>query len=489
MRVEPGAPPVKFRTPAPIRRTVDWLLRSRLGSRLFLIAGSAAVPGAAMHALSFGGDAPVSGVAHLIVMVVASSIAAVASIALALAGVRTRDARSLISGGAFGAMTLLLVIHGLSTPGVLVGPNGLIALAGGSALPVGGAMLALTALPGLTRAESLRWPAIGVVAFLAVIAVGGAIALADPAVVPSQPQVGSPLAVALLVAGLCFYGLVALRAVRTFTLTRRASDLVVVIGVTWLGFALVPALLLQAGSLAWWTGHTLELLGVALVGIPLALDLHRGRPSHPIVGDLPAAALVASQEAFLGPRVRALTVRLEEKDRSTEEHTRRVAELAVAIGDELGLAPGRLRALALGGLLHDVGKLAVPQGVLCKPGALTDEEFAWIRRHPGDGDALLAELGFSHRIRRMVRGHHERLDGSGYPDGLAGAQLDLETRILAVADVYDALVSPRVYRDAWPPHRALELLYGGVGEHFDARCVHALARLVDVTSGDLRLAA
>jgi putative nucleotidyltransferase with HDIG domain len=282
---------------------------------------------------------------------------------------------------------------------------------------------------------------------------------------------------------------VALRAVRTFTLTRRASDLVVVVGVTWLAFALVPALLLQPGSLAWWTGHTLELLGVTLVGIPLALDLHRGRPSHPIVGDLPAAALVASQEAFLGPRVRALTARLEEKDRSTEQHTRRVAELAVAIGDELELAPGRLRALALGGLLHDVGKLAVPDSVLRKPGALTDEEFDLIRRHPGDGDALLAELGFSARIRRMVRGHHERLDGSGYPDGLIGGELDLETRILAVADVYDALVSPRVYRDAWPPHRALELLYGGVGEHFDARCVHALARLVDVSTGDLQLAA
>ena len=468
---------------------MDWLLRSRLGSRLFLIAGSAAVPAAAMHALSRGGDAPISGLAHLLVMAVASGIAAAASIALALAGARMRDARSIISGGAFGAMTLLLVIHGLSTPGIILGPNGLIALAGGSALPVGGAVLALTALPGLRRAESLRWPVISVLAFLAVIAVAGSIAFLNPSVVPPHPQAGSALAVALLAVGMTFYVIVALRAVRTFTLTRRASDLVVVVGVTWLAFALVPALLLQPGSLAWWTGHTLELLGVTLVGIPLALDLHRGRPSHPIVGDLPAAALVASQEAFLGPRVRALTVRLEEKDRSTEQHTRRVAELAVAIGDELELAPGRLRALALGGLLHDVGKLAVPDSVLRKPSALTDEEFDLIRRHPGDGDALLAELGFSARIRRMVRGHHERLDGSGYPDALIGAELDLETRILAVADVYDALVSPRVYRDAWPPHRALELLYGGVGEHFDARCVHALARLVDVSTGDLQLAA
>jgi HD-GYP domain-containing protein (c-di-GMP phosphodiesterase class II) len=101
-----------------------------------------------------------------------------------------------------------------------------------------------------------------------------------------------------------------------------------------------------------------------------------------------------------------------------------------------------------------------------------------IRRHPGDGDALLADLGFSTRIRRMVSGHHERLDGSGYPDGLRGAELDLETRILAVADVYDALVSPRVYRDAWPAWRALALLRSEAGVAFDERCVDALERIV-----------
>jgi HD-GYP domain-containing protein (c-di-GMP phosphodiesterase class II) len=469
---------------------VDLLLRSRFGSHLFLIAGSAIVPAAALHALSRGGEAPVSGLAHLIVMAIGSSIAAVACIALALAGIRGRDGRSLISGGAFGAMTLLLVIHGLATPGVFLGPNGIIALAGGSALPVGGAMLALSALPALRRTDSLLVPGIAVLGFLGAIAVGGVVAFANPTVVPRLPQAGSDVAVGFLVAGLGFFLIVALRAVRTFTLTRRASDLVVVVGVTWLGFALIPVLLLQPGSWAWWTGHALELLGVALVGLPIALDLHRGRPSHPVVGDLPAAELVASQEAFLGPRVRALMVRLEEKDRSTEEHTRRVAELAVAIGDELGLAPGRLRELALGGLLHDMGKLAVPGAILRKPGTLTDEEFDVIRRHPGDGDDLLADLGFSSHIRRMVRGHHERLNGSGYPDGLRAGELDLETRILAVADVYDALVSPRVYRNAWPAERALALLRDEAPTHFDTRCVEALERLVPTAPAvDVPLAA
>jgi putative nucleotidyltransferase with HDIG domain len=172
--------------------------------------------------------------------------------------------------------------------------------------------------------------------------------------------------------------------------------------------------------------------------------------------------------------------RLEAKDVSTEEHTRRVAEWAVAIGEQLDLAPGRLRDLALAGLLHDIGKLSTPHAILTKPGRLTDAEMDAIRRHPAQGDQLLRELGYPEQIRRGVRGHHERLDGSGYPDGLRGEAIDLETRILAVADVWDALVSPRVYRGAWTPARAMALLVEESGTGFDPRCVAALRAITGV---------
>jgi hypothetical protein len=127
----------------------------------------------------------------------------------------------------------------------------------------------------------------------------------------------------------------------------------------------------------------------------------------------------------------------------------------------------------------------VPHAILAKPGKLTDEEMDVIRLHPVWGDELLAQLGHPERIRRWVRGHHERLDGSGYPDGLDGSRLDLETRILAVADVYDALVSPRVYRGAWKPEDALALLRDGVGTLFDGRCVAELELLTAGTRPDL----
>ena len=162
-----------------------------------------------------------------------------------------------------------------------------------------------------------------------------------------------------------------------------------------------------------------ELVGITLVGASVAYDLRRGSQSRPLVGDLRAAEIVAAEEAFLGARVRALMVRLAAKDTSTEEHTRRVAALAVEIGEQLGLSPTRLRSLAIGGLLHDIGKLSVPESILQKPDSLDDDEYAVIKLHPERGRELLNELGgFDETVGRLVLDHHERLDGTGYPRGL-----------------------------------------------------------------------
>jgi putative nucleotidyltransferase with HDIG domain len=198
---------------------------------------------------------------------------------------------------------------------------------------------------------------------------------------------------------------------------------------------------------------------VAIVGATVAVDIHRAAQSRSLVGDFRAAELVAQEEAFLGARVRALTLRLAEKDESTEEHTRRVALRAVQLGEELGLSPNRLRSLAIGGLLHDIGKLSVPEQILKKPATLDESEFAVIKRHPEWGIKLLRELGgFSASVLELVHSHHERLDGNGYPRRLGEDDLGLDTRILTVCDVYDALVSPRVYRGAWNHEAALALL-------------------------------
>jgi HD-GYP domain-containing protein (c-di-GMP phosphodiesterase class II) len=457
---------------------MDRLLRDRVSSFLVLVAASATLPGAILH--FFGGnEVQIEGWVHFWVLAAASLIAAAAAIALTVVGARRGDGRAVLLGTAFSTMTGLLAIHGLATRDFLVGENGVGAFSGAAVLPIGGLVLALSALPALRRPRAIR-PLVTFQVLLLLAVLGlGTIGMLFPDSVPPVPETDSVPALIVLALGLAFFFAITLRAARTYALTRRHADFVVVLGLVWLAAALVSQLTLSWSELGWWIGHALELIGVMMVGVPVALDLHRGAQSRPLVGDLRGADLVAAEEAYLGPRVRALMVRLAEKDAYTEGHTRRVAMLAVQVGEELGLSAGRLRSLAIGGLLHDIGKLSVPDAILQKPAALDRDEYEIVRTHPERGAHLIEELGgFRDEVRRLVLDHHERLDGSGYPAGLQDERIDLETRILGCCDVYDALCSDRVYREAWTPARALELLRKEAGTEFDPRCVDALEHIV-----------
>jgi HD-GYP domain-containing protein (c-di-GMP phosphodiesterase class II) len=405
--------------------------------------------------------------------------AAAAAATLVTIGARRRDARTVVVAGGFTIMATLLAVHGLVTPGVLVGNNGVIALTGAATLPVGAAVLALSSLRRLSSPLSIPF-VIGLQTAIAVLIVAvSLLGVLVPRLVPSVPAARSGPAWALLAIGLLLFGAIAVRAANTFLLTRRVADLAVVVGLVLLSASLYGALVLSFMDLGWWIGHVFELVGIALVGASVAYDLRRGKQSRPLVGDLRASEIVAAEEAFLGARVRALMVRLAEKDASTEEHTRRVAGLAVEVGEQLGLSSTRLRSLAIGGLLHDVGKLSIPTSILQKPGPLDDDEFATVKLHPERGRELLSELGgFDESVKRLVLDHHERLDGTGYPRGIEEGDLDLETRILSVCDVYDALVSSRVYRAAWSHERAGALLRQETPTAFDPRCVQALLNVV-----------
>lgn len=458
---------------------VTSFLRERLPFLLAVVALCAVGPALAVHATA-DDEASFSAVTHLVVVAISAGVACSASVALTVVGARAGDATVVLHATAFTAMTAFLALHGLATPGVLVGANGVVAFAGAASLPVGAALLSLAALPQLRGPRAVRRILTLQAALVAAILGLGAIGQLDPESVPAQPQAGSFPAIVLLVLGTAFFGLLAVRAATTLALTRRRNDLLVTFGTVWLATALVPQLLLSPKSLAFYVGHGLELLGIACVAAAVVFDLYRTAASRPLVGKFEATELVKAGEAFLGARVRSLLVDLASKDDSTDQHTRRVAMLAVQVGNALDLPPARMRVLAVGGLLHDIGKLAVSDDVLKKPGALTDQEFAEIKRHPEAGFTLLTQLGgFQKSVRQLVLNHHERLDGRGYPRGLQGDDLELETRILTVCDVYDALVSDRVYRQAWSPAAALELLERDTGKAFDTRCVAALVQVLE----------
>jgi len=167
----------------------------------------------------------------------------------------------------------------------------------------------------------------------------------------------------------------------------------------------------------------------------------------------------------------ALARTVEAKDRYTSGHSQRVARYCVEMGEWLGLSAERIETLRLGALLHDIGKVAVPDAVLLKPGPLDDEEFEEMRRHPAAGDRILAALPGLRDIADIARSHHEKWDGTGYPLGVSGEAIPLEGRICAIADAYDALVTKRSYKEAMPLEQALDILEKDAGTHFDPELV------------------
>jgi putative nucleotidyltransferase with HDIG domain len=172
--------------------------------------------------------------------------------------------------------------------------------------------------------------------------------------------------------------------------------------------------------------------------------------------------------------IAALSRSMEAKDVYTGGHTERVAGIAVELARELGLANGELEAIEIGALLHDIGKIGVPEQILRKPGPLDEAEWEVIRTHPLVSDHILSELDLHPFVRECARSSHERIDGQGYPDGLAGDEIPLSARIVFVADAFDALTSRRPYRPARPVVAALAEIEANTGTQFCPRVVAAL---------------
>lgn len=181
-------------------------------------------------------------------------------------------------------------------------------------------------------------------------------------------------------------------------------------------------------------------------------------------------------------RLSALSEALERAHVGTAEHARSVAELAERVGARLGMRGAELRALRWGALLHDVGKIEVRREVLNKRGPLTDAEFEEVKQHTVVGALMVERVARFGKVHPLVRWSHERWDGDGYPDGLAGAAIPLGARVICVCDAYDAMVSNRPYRSAMSVTAALAELRTGAGKQFDPAVVDAL--VLELVGGD-----
>lgn len=263
--------------------------------------------------------------------------------------------------------------------------------------------------------------------------------------------------------------------------------------------AILGAVLQQRAVRVWqekflWTapGYFLGALAAALAGVlkqeNLWLALACGIPvsyltfcSYRIYSDQAEQMLRSKEELaelYLAT-IKSLALAIEAKDQYTHQHILRVQRYAVAIAQELRVDGAELEGLKTAALLHDIGKLGIPEYILLKPGKLTPEEFETIKQHPQIGAEILADIHFPWPVLPGVQFHHERWDGTGYPQGLTGEAIPFQARLLAVADVYDALTSNRSYREAWDHRRAVETIRAGAGAHFDPQVVEAFLRVID----------
>jgi putative nucleotidyltransferase with HDIG domain len=185
--------------------------------------------------------------------------------------------------------------------------------------------------------------------------------------------------------------------------------------------------------------------------------------------------------------IESLNATVEAKDPDTAGHSLRVQRVALAIGEELGLAPERLDALKYGGLFHDIGKIAVPDRILVKPERLDREEYEQMQTHSAEGARIVAKLGRLRKAVPIIRHHHERWDGGGYPDGLAGVEILLEAAIVGLADAWDAMTTDRPYHRALSSQEAFAEVRAGRGRQFAPDVVEAFFAAVTRSPGQFGL--
>ncbi len=419
---------------------------------------------------------------HFEVVTLVAAICAVVGVATSIVVVRTPNVRLLCLTLSFVTLTGLVFVHGAATPGFAVDAeyNLVIGFSMRLAFVFGALFLAASAIQWEGRAADLvnRYRVIILGSTLALLVGYAVLALVDPEWVPAWFSTSGALAWGTTTF-VCALG--GFAAVRYFAGYRRSQ--LPLYGAVTLGAVLfVQAQIAQHLGATWggtfWLYHLQLLTGFGAILWGIAVEYGRGRALRSIE-ELTVSDIVAQLRSGQTESIAGLAAALEARDGYTLGHGERVAALAIFVGRELKLSTPRLRALAAGALLHDVGKIGVPDAVLHKHGPLDPEERAVIEEHPERGDTMLAAAFNGVVERGVIRHHHERWDGSGYPDRLAAEAIPLEARIVAVADVYDALRSNRAYRPAWEREDAVSLIVEGAGTQFDPRCVAALHAVID----------
>ena len=422
---------------------------------------------------------------HFQVVTTVSLLAFGLAITLAVAAVQIAQYRVLFLCLGFMAMGGIFAVHGIDTPGIINrGPTAayagaVVGISAYLSLFVPALFFAASYTP-LTAAFARRLPFSPagwlIVLLGTALAIYGVLAVISTKSLAALPFGVRPWSTAMAATTIALLLFSAWRQARSYLVARLPLQGVLVLCFMLLVEAQLVMMLGQVWRLSWWLYHGLMLLSVGLAVWSLAAQRAKGQSLRDVMEATLELQVKVGAELEHAESIAALAAAVEAKDENTRGHNTRVAELAVRIGRAMELPTDTLRTLARAGLLHDVGKIGIPDAILNKPGSLDADEWAVIKRHPTLGHEILTRVPSLHREAAIVIAHHERVDGSGYPHALRGEQIPLEARILAVADTYDVLVSDRPYRKAFDQERALRILREESGTHLWEPAVRALLR-------------
>jgi HD-GYP domain-containing protein (c-di-GMP phosphodiesterase class II) len=451
------------------RTPVDRLVR-RPGLGWWL-AGVAALTAGTGAALAAGGSTHGSPWTLFIVVTIAAGLCAIAAAAVIVSAFRRGLAEAALLGAGLWGASVLPLVHGLAAPGVLISDNSAVVLGAFFALPAALASAFPVLMPGLAVSRRLasHWRA-WVVTSVAATTLLAVTLMAAPNAIPA-PITGSMFTVAVSVASGVAMLVFSWRQLTLFWVSERPATFVTATAFAFLGITSLVWIVSTPFTAGWWLVHALDIAGV-LAGCVGVFQSHRvGRSVIEVLAPVVSRDPLVALEFGLAPVVHEFVADLDRKDPITRDHVIRTAESAVRVGEHVGLSPRRLRYLGLAALLHDVGKLEIPDAILQKPGRLDPEEYEVIKRHPATGMRMLAEVPMLAPAAPIVAAHHERIDGAGYPNGLAGTALPLEARIISICDAFDAMANTRQYRDGMGNDAANAVLREHAGSQWDEELV------------------
>lgn len=412
------------------------------------------------------------------VVVIAASGCVITAVVVLIVAWREDLAELGLIGAFTMAVSVLPLVHGVTTPGVWYTANQATTASVFWALPWASVAVIPLTRPhsDWSRAVTRRWRLIA--ALHLTVSIGGAAALLVRTSLLPAPTMSSRSAVLVAIASLSVCLMLSVRQLRLSWISATLQPFLVSIGFAFVGVSSLVWVARAPYTAGFWLAHAFDATGVFLLTIG-AIVAFRQRPSlRDIVRPLTVHTPLAAFELGLEPLVHRFVASLETKDPITRDHVVRSSELAMLVGERLGLPSSDLHLLGLGALLHDIGKLSIPDDVLNKPGRLDDAEYTIMRGHAAAGDELVRRSVVLAPIGPIVRGHHERVDGGGYPDGLAGDSIPLLARVVSVCDAFDAMSHTRQYRQGMGDERAIAILREHAGAQWDGHIVEELVGVV-----------